>query len=253
VSGWAIAALTALAVLAVVALVAGLIVSQQPRKVTVPPLVDLTNAEAQAALLERDLVPDPQTRSGTDCEPERVLSQEQGADSRVNVNSKVAYTYCIGPGKVKVPALVNLPRENAEAQLERANLEAKVEEESSDKPAGTVLATDPPAETTVNEGSTVVLRVSKGDLILVPAVDGGDLTRQEAIAILRNAGFPQDSIRVVPQNVDKPNQDNIVLQQSPDGGTPRAPGDVIRIFVGEYEDPAPPTTTPPTPTPAPGG
>ena len=52
-SGWAIAALSALAVLAVVALVAGLIIWQQPDKVTVPDLAGKTSAEADGAAAQR--------------------------------------------------------------------------------------------------------------------------------------------------------------------------------------------------------
>jgi eukaryotic-like serine/threonine-protein kinase len=246
-SGWAIAALTALAVLAVVALVAGLIVSQQPRKATVPSLLNMTNTEAQSVLRARSLVPDPKTQSGTNCTPNRVLSQEQAAESRVEVNSKITYTYCIGPGKVPVPDLVGLTRQAAENQLKQRNLNPKVEEISSDKPAGIVTATDPPAETAVNEGTDVVIKVSKGDLKVVPNVIDQDLTFNEAKAVLRSAGFT--NVVSVRQATDNPAEDGKVLQQVPTAGTAKDPKSEVRLFVGFFNEPTTPPTTTPPPTP----
>src|SRR5262249_37404633 len=126
-SGWAIAGLTALAVLAIVALVAGLIVSQQPGKQTVPALVGKTNAEGEALLKDRKLVPDPRGINRTDCAPNAVLTQATAANTRVDEGTRITYEWCAGPGRVTVPAVLNLTLANADQQLKAAELKSKVE------------------------------------------------------------------------------------------------------------------------------
>jgi len=250
-SGWAIAALAALAVLAVVALVAGLIVSQRPKMVTVPNLVGKTNAQADADLRAQSLVPDPQERSGTDCTAGRVLSQEQAANSRVEVNSSVTYVYCVGPGDVTVPALIGVLRQAAEQQLKDRRLKSQVEEVDSDRPKDTVVDTDPKANAVVKEGSQVVLKISKGNLKQVPDLLADPLTESAARAVLRQAGFTR--VEVVKQPTDDAEKNGIVINQDPDANAKRDPAKTtVRIFVGVFEEQPPPTTTPPTTTP-PGG
>jgi eukaryotic-like serine/threonine-protein kinase len=249
-SGWAIAALTALAVLAVVALVAGLIVSQQPKLTTVPNLANLTNQQADAALRNAQLVPDPKTEASAECTRGRVLRQETPAGRRIEVDSKVAYTYCIGPGQVTIPALVGVTRQNAEQQLTALKLTAKIEEVDSEKDKGTVVATDPAANAVVNQGTTVLLRISKGNWELVPDVASHNWTESEARAALRSAGF--SNIETVRVNTNNPDENGRVINQQPDANTPRDPKAKVQIFVGDYDEPTP--TTPPPPTsPPPGG
>jgi eukaryotic-like serine/threonine-protein kinase len=249
-SGWAIAALTALAVLAVVALVAGLIVSQQPKMTTVPNLAGMTNAAADAALRAASLVPDPKTQASADCTRGRVLSQDPPAGRRVEVDSKIVYTYCIGPGQVNVPALVGVSRQNAEQQLTALRLTPKIEAVDSEKPKDTVVATEPPANTTVNEGTAVVLKISKGNFRLVPDVSSQGFTENEAKAALRSAGF--NNIEVVRVTTRNPDENGIVTDQAPAATTARDPKSKVQIFVGDFDEPPPPTTSPPA-SPAPGG
>jgi serine/threonine protein kinase len=243
-SGWAIAALTALAVLAVVALTAGLIVASQPKKATVPNLVGQTKARADSLLRGADLVPDPQLRSGTDCTVNMVESQDPSANTRVNTKSKVRYTYCGGPGKTQVPPVLNLSKENAQAQLAAAKLTWKIEAADSEKPAGTVVDVTPPVGTAVNEGSEVLLKVSKGNLKIVPNVSG--LSEDAAKAVLANAGFK--NVEAVPRTTTDPSLNGKVIDQDPGPNLPRAPTAKIRIFVGDFTEPPPTESPSPSPT-----
>lgn len=66
------------------------------------------------------------------------------------------------PVEVPVPPLVNLPQEAAEAVLDRLGLDHRVVYRASDRPAGTVIDTDPEAGEPVPEGEEVTLFVSRG-------------------------------------------------------------------------------------------
>jgi serine/threonine-protein kinase len=246
VSGWAIAALTALAVLAVVALVAGLIVSQQPKQVTVPQLTGLSNEQAQELLRDRQLVPDPQPQPGLECgDPGEVVAQEQAPNSQVSVNSKVTYRICVGPGDVLVPELKNTTRDNAERQLLEKNLVPDFKEKDSDKPKDQVLSTDPEAGARVKEGSTVIVEVSRGNLKKMPDVDNGNRTLDSARGILEGQGFTD--IVDTTRGTDNPDEDGKVIDQDPAAGKLVDPEDRVTLIVGDYDPPptAPPTATPP--------
>jgi serine/threonine-protein kinase len=249
-SGWAVAGLTALAVLAVVALVAGLIVSQQPSKKTVPDLTNKSNEQARTLLLNTGLVPDAEAVAGTTCPVNQVLSQEPQANQRVNEGSTVRYTWCAGPGVVKVPPLADVSQENAEAQLKALNLQSKVELVENQKPQGTVIDTNPAAGTDVAEGATVTLRVSKGNLKLVPQVTGKNYNEGEARAVLNQAGFTQITTLHTP--VSTAAQGGKVVAQDPQADAPRDPSTTkINITVGDYTPPVSPSGTSPAPTTSP--
>jgi serine/threonine-protein kinase len=245
VSGWAIAALTALAVLAVVALVAGLIVSQQPERVTVPQVVGLTNEQADAALRARGLVPEPQSQPGLECgDPGEVIAQDPGADEQVAANSEVSYTFCVGPGEVVIPPLAELDRANAEDQLTRLGLKFEVKEEDSDKKKNSVISTQPDAGSRVKEGSTVILVISRGNLVKMPDLDNGNRSLEQARGILEDRGFT--NIADTTQPVNDPDRNGKVVGQDPDPGALVKKGDRVTLIVGDYEEP-PPTDSPTTP------
>jgi serine/threonine-protein kinase len=250
-SGWAIAALSALAVLAVVALVAGLILWTQPGKVTMPELVGRNNLEAAELLESAGLDADVRTQNSADCEPNIVLAQDPSANTQVTEGTKVAYTYCLGPGQRQVPQLVNLLRADAENQLTSLNLVAVFEEVDSEKPKDTVISSDPPAGSAVPEGTDVRLKVSKGNWKLVPVLSGPSLskplTEGEARAVLANAGFT--NVDAVPTVTTRADLAGKVINQDPAAGTPRDPAAKVTIFIGDYDEPV--TTPPPTTSPGP--
>jgi serine/threonine-protein kinase len=249
-SGWAIAALSALAVLAVVALVAGLIIWQQPDKVTVPDLAGRTGPEAAEQLRNAGLEPVERTRNGTDCNQGRVESQDPAANTAVNEGSRVEYTLCLGPGQTQVPNVINLSRVDAENELKRVNLVASIEEVDSEAKKDTVVGTNPPVGTAVNEGQTITLQVSRFNLRVVPNVAGQNYTFETAKAFMVQAGFDPNRIKPVDQTTTDPAKDGIVLQQTPAADDKRDPAKTnIELFVGKYISPTPTVT----PTAGPGG
>ena len=254
-STWTIAGLSALAVLAVVALVVGLILWTRPVMVEMPNLVGMDRFAAEQALRDAGLEPDPKSESGADCVPDQVVRQDIPATTPVREGTVVGFTYCLGPGQVKVPNVVGLDQASARVQLEAARLEVgEVIEVDSAEPAGRVVGTEPEAGSDVAEGSTVNLRVSKGNLKFIRDVTGR--TPEAAIEILVEAGFLRENITTAQRKVDDPGQDGRVVGQDPepDQNRPRDPANTrITLFVGDYDEPEPTTSPEPSETPPPGG
>nr|WP_230689146.1 PASTA domain-containing protein [Micromonospora sp. WMMC415] len=64
-------------------------------------------------------------------------------------------------GEVRMPPVVNLPLATARAILDRAGVDYRIEYRTSDRPAGTVLDTEPDAGDLVGEDEEVTLVVSR--------------------------------------------------------------------------------------------
>jgi eukaryotic-like serine/threonine-protein kinase len=246
-SGWVIAALSALGVLAAIALVAGLIVSQQPEKQVVPSLVNKSNTEADIMLRNLNLVPQPTSRTGTDCTPNMVLSQDPTASTRVDVGTKIGYLWCAGRAQVKIPALVGSTEANALDQIKTAKLTSKVEYVDNAENKGIVVEVVPAANTVVAEGTPVTIRVSKGNMKQVPDVSSKQqLDENSARSILMSYGF---TVSTVKENTTDPKLAGKVLHQDPAAGSVKDPAKTkVTIQVGDYIAPAPTVTASPNPT-----
>jgi serine/threonine-protein kinase len=246
-SGWVIAALTALAVLAVVALVAGLIVSQQPSRETVPTLIGMSRTDADKLLRDHKLKPQGNGVNSASCKPNVVMSQDVTSGSKVDEGTTVPYSFCLGPGQAAVPQVLNLGQQAATDAVTRANLTPAVEMIDSDKPQGTVVSVDPPVGTQVQAGSKVTLQISRGNLKAVPPVSGQGYSADTATAVLTNSGFPKAKIQTVDRPTTNPAEDGKVLAQDPPAGNVVDPAlTTIRLFVGQYTPP--PSSPPASPT-----
>jgi eukaryotic-like serine/threonine-protein kinase len=246
-SGWVIAALTALAVLAVVALVAGLIVSQQPSRQTVPTLIGMSRTDADKLLRDHKLKPQGTGVNSASCKPNVVMSQDVTSGSKVDEGTTVPYSFCLGPGQAAVPQVLNLGQQAATDAVTRANLTPAVEMIDSDKPQGTVVSVDPPVGTQVQAGSKVTLQISRGNLKAVPPVSGQGYSADTATAVLTNSGFPKAKIQTVDRPTTNPAEDGKVLAQDPPAGNVVDPAlTTIRLFVGQYTPP--PSSPPASPT-----
>jgi beta-lactam-binding protein with PASTA domain len=194
-----------------------------------------------------------------------VTAQFPPAGDRVLSGSTVRINVSRGPKPVSVPDVRGQPYENAAGALQGAGFKVTRVDVESDEAEGVVVQQDPPAGTSVPNGTNVTLSVSKGPAPSeVPDVTVQ--TQPEAESILRGAGF---DVATVSQDVTDPSQDGIVLEQDPKGGAKVEPGTVVTITVGSLVEstgdnsgaeappaipPADTTTTPaatPTPTPAP--
>ena len=97
---------------------------------------------------------------------------------------------------------------------------------NADVDAGEAIDTDPPAGSEVDEGDTVVLRVSVGPgLATVPDVEGDE--EAAATAELQRADFEVDTQQEASNDVDE----GVVIRQSPAGGSQAEVGSAVTIVV----------------------
>jgi serine/threonine-protein kinase len=215
-------------------------VSKGKETVQVPSVIGKTRDDAISTLVNAGLDPHAfdvasskpvGTVTAQDPPPGKVV--EKGSRVRVNVSS--------GPADVTVPSVVGMTFEQATSTLRGQGFLVSRVDVDSDRPLGIVVDQSPSG--TAPKGTTVQLSVSKGPKeTAVPDVTSQD--EASARSTLENAGF---TVTVVPQNVNDPGLDGIVLSQSPTGGSKAKQGSTVRITVGKLisvEPPPPPPTSP---------
>lgn len=209
------------------------------RTVVVPPVVGKSEGVAVTRLTRLGL--EPAVTHGADPEPAgTVVHQEPGAGAKVRRGSVVRLAVSTGPkgpAGIRVPNVVGLTSTRAIDALRTAGLRAQTTTESSDKPAGTVIAESPAAGSEVVKNSVVTLTVSKGpEEVAVPDLVGQ--SEDDARASLRSAGLVASVFRVTS---DKPT--GIVVAQDPKAGERLAKGGKVRVNVSKGAPAPPPTTT----------
>jgi serine/threonine-protein kinase len=126
-----------------------------------------------------------------------------------------------------VPSVVGEQVDRALSDLQEAKLKGKTQRVDSDKPEGEVISQTPKAGASVDEGSTVTIRVSKGPQpIGVPNVIGQ--TFESANSTLLARGFS-----VFRKDVESDEPKGIVVDQSPAADTFQAPRTTITLSVSK--------------------
>ncbi|AWS47785.1 Stk1 family PASTA domain-containing Ser/Thr kinase [Streptosporangium sp. 'caverna'] len=144
----------------------------------------------------------------------------------------VGYLFLSSPGdpvvsgKVTIPLLSSQTEKAATAALTGLGLKVKVVKEFDEELAsGTVIETDPAADTEVEKDSEVILKVSKGlEKVEVPNVV--NMTTEEATAALEDKGF-----KVSLQTKASSRKQGIVFETSPVAGKSVSKGSSVRIYV----------------------
>lgn len=144
-------------------------VSLGPRMTTVPPVEGETERAARLKIEQANLqVASPVGKKYSEAAPGVVVQQEPPAGSQVKEGSSVRLVISQGPEpkKVAVPSVVGMKLEEAEKALEEAGLYlGAVREEEQDNyrvPRGYVVGQSVAANTTVDEGTSVDLVISRG-------------------------------------------------------------------------------------------
>jgi beta-lactam-binding protein with PASTA domain len=202
------------------------------RTVAVPEVLGLRASEAAHRLRKAELVPrirlvESSRQAGT------VLDQRPHGDQELDVGSavllEVAKERPTPPAapKVAVPRLVGSQRRRRRIVFVCSGLHWTLTSRSSERTRGTVLEQDPPPGSKVEKGVAVTLTVSSGPSeLVVPDVTGLDAAR--ARAQLADAGF---DVTVVDQPTSDPDQDGVVVDQSPESGSSATKGSTVTITV----------------------
>jgi eukaryotic-like serine/threonine-protein kinase len=214
-----------------------LTVSAPPANVTVPAnLVGMTQAEAEAAIVAANLTVGtitPNTES--DEEPGTVLSSNPASGESVPPQTAVALEVAEEPDAITVPDVAGQSEQAARDAITGAGLTVDdVTEENGERPAGQALRTDPPAGQQVEPDSEVTIVMSLGPATPeVPDVSSQNFTEQQAKDALAAAGYTNvQTEQVVTGDVPE----GTVFDQSPSGGTPRDPSQVVIIRVAQAPD-----------------
>ena len=142
------------------------VVSAGEETVEMIDVVGDTYETAVTRLQQMDLKVDTPTREPSDdVEEGKVISSDPKAGEQVSVGSTVKLVISSGPEtkSVTVPTLTGTSLDNARNIAESAGLSiGNVTEVYSSQPVGQVVYQSIPANTTVDEGTSIALQVSKG-------------------------------------------------------------------------------------------
>jgi beta-lactam-binding protein with PASTA domain len=204
-----------------------LYVSTGPGERTVPSVENQPREQAVRRLNEEGFRVDIDEESSTEVREGFATRTVPRAGSTAEIGSRVRLFISSGPQQVEVPEVIGLAQSAAEARIQSEGLTAVVEEEESDQPAGRVIAQSPEAGTSVDEGDTVTITVAKERRKrAVPSVIG--LGSAEARSTLSGRGF-----EVVVREIDaEPEDEGVVVRQTPQAGSERPEGSTVTIFVG---------------------
>ncbi len=156
-----------------------------------------------------------------------VFRQDPQPGTKLNKGNQVTIYSSSGPPQVTVPNVIGATSTDAVAELANAHLKNKVVQVNSNKPSGQVIDQTPQGGASVDQSSTVTLKVSKGPQpIAVPNVVGQSV--QSASSTLQGAGFA-----VATKAVDSNQPKDIVVDQNPKPNTSQPPGTTITLSVSK--------------------
>jgi serine/threonine-protein kinase len=207
-----------------------LLVSTGPPKTSVPDVVGMNYGDAVQTLNDANLKAKKHEVFSSKAAGQ-VVDQDPPADQQVVEGTEVLLDVSKGTKQVEVPSVVGMSETDARSTLEQAGFQVTSTRAPSDStPEGVVSDQSPDGGTQATKGSTVAITVSSGpSTTTVPDEIGQD--KQVAIDDLKANGF-----KVHAQNVTcgDPNQDNIVQDQDPAGGSDAPTGSTVNIFVCKF-------------------
>ncbi len=144
---------------------------------------------------------------------------------------KVVLTVSAGPGTARVPSTAGLTAGAAEAEVEEAGFDPRIEKTISEKvEQGLVVNSLPSGGSTATKGSEVILRVSSGPkLAAVPVLVGTQ--RSVAVQQIRGRGL-------VPSVEERESSTPAgeVISQAPSAGSKLPAGSTVSIVVSKGEE-----------------
>ncbi|MGW1681761.1 Stk1 family PASTA domain-containing Ser/Thr kinase [Saccharopolyspora sp. NPDC002376] len=214
-----------------------------PESVDVPDLEGLSMSEAQQKLegvgLKLGISPDYQETADS-----KMVQKIMDWDNRGAAIAKGS-TINVVVGKaietVEVRNVIGMPYDTAKAYLEGAGFKVSKQVRDSEQPNDVVLDQTPAGGTEARPNTEVTLVVSNGQQITVPDLTG--MSPSQAQQALESHGWT-GSINEVSQDTSSKDMDGKVLSSSPGSGQKISRNETVTIYVGEYSNGGPPTTSP---------
>ncbi|TVR35996.1 MAG: Stk1 family PASTA domain-containing Ser/Thr kinase [Nitriliruptor sp.] len=195
----------------------------------VPSVVGAELAAAEEQLVEQGFVPEVvSTRHDAQTPIGNVLEQDPTGEARRG--TQVDLVLSDGPRQVEVPDVTGEPFEDAVAVLEAAGFRTADEQVFDESvAAGTVIASDPPADEVLDEASLVTLTVSQGPRpIEVPDVTGDTL--EAADDTLQELNL---EVEATDRRFDDGVPADRIIEQSPSAGSTLFRGDTVEVVVSD--------------------
>ncbi len=203
-------------------------------KVTVPNVVNLTEAQADQKLFQQHLVPVSKPAKSS-LPVGTVVAQDPKANSSVKKNSRVTISVSAGVGTRIIPDVSNETVQNAKNVLQSDKFNVKVDpaQASTTVPPGSVIGTNPARGQAVDVGSTVHIIPSSG--VTIPNVV--NLPQNEAARQLIAAGLMVSTTTEANNSVPA----GSVIRTNPGPGQKVAGGSVVKLIVstGNATSPVP--------------
>jgi serine/threonine-protein kinase len=204
--------------------------TQPSSSVSVPNVVGQSEQAAGAALRQAGLNPVASLASSAAVPSGLVVSQSPQAGDDAKKGARVGIVVSQGPASAALTDVDGLSAATAAAQLRKAGFKptSKAQASSSVK-TGLVIATEPPAGTEIQVGSSVTLLVSSGPApVRVPDVVGQSQAAAEAD--LSNAEL---AVGTVNQKVSSTQTAGTVVAQSPTAGSSLHAGEKVELTVAQ--------------------
>ena len=195
----------------------------------VPSVVGAELAAAEEQLIEQGFVPEVvSTRHDAQTPIGNVLEQDPTGEARRG--TQVDLVLSDGPRQVEVPDVIGQPFPEAVAVLESEGFRAADEQVFDEQvPAGTVIASDPPAEEVLDEASLVTLTVSQGPRpIEVPDVTGETLEAAAETLQERNL-----EVAAADRRFDDSVPADRIIEQTPAAGGTLFRGDTVEVVISD--------------------
>lgn len=195
--------------------------------VTLSSFVNLDREQAISLIESQELVPQINTEPNNDVEEGRVFKQDPPAGAIVPLESIVVITVSEAEGKISVPTLVELTREEAERSLRRLGFTPDVQEVDNDIfDPGEVISQDPLPGVSVDRGSVVFIEVSLGfSERTVPELAG--MTQNEALNRLFELDFRITQV----EEADPEVEEGLVLRTEPIAGSLLRGREIVTVYV----------------------
>jgi serine/threonine-protein kinase len=207
-------------------------VSAGPGTAKVPRVEGLSERKATRRLDRAGFRVDPEEQFSEQVPAGRAIGTEPEPGTRLEQDQIVTLLVSKGSNLVEVPSVVGLQQDDAQSQLEGAGLLPNVDTEASSEPEGTVIAQDP-GPGSAPRGSEVVITVSTGEGAVTVSSVIGD-SKDAARATLRAQGL---KVTARNQDVSSPDDDGVVIEQAPAGGSRVARGTTVTLVVGRFVEP----------------
>jgi serine/threonine-protein kinase len=191
-----------------------------------PSVVGLTEDKARALLSEYAVTVE---RAHDGVIPNnRVASQLPLATTRIKLGAPVVLTVSDGPGEAIVPDnLIGMSLIDARSALTSVGLlVSQTVAAPSDQPQGTVLDVTPTVGSVTVAGSSVVLTIASGEVI-VPNLIGVEAIQAKTLLI--QAGFLIKEF----YDLDAAQPIGVVIRQAPEAGTTQTIGKSVTITINE--------------------